>query len=551
MLADLIIKNAKIYTVNTKQPWADTLVVKDGKFVYVGNEAGASEYDGPTEDAGEKLILPGLIEGHTHVGYAARGTVAAPAVKLASEGKAAILEEVRASIDGNPGQKEYNFNLSVNNLHGETIKFEELDAINDEVPIRIMESEQHSMWVNTKKFKTLGVNDYAPDISPGYSVYERDPDGRINGRIYEMCTLPDFPEPIDEEVYYKSLDMIMDFCRQQGIVAMFDAGVPSGSFENAEQFYKCVSEYDKQGKMPIYMEAGLHLVKPRQLDTAIETLREFDRKYSTGNFKIRTMKSQTDGTFNGRTACVTVPYLDNGKSGGMLVPPERLEEFMLELNEAGIDFHLHSVGDQTVRSILDCVEHCKKKLGDKFKIQVSVAHVELTPDEDLGRFAELGVIVNYTPFWFGGICISGGIQAAEAYLGKERTRKMYRANSVWNTGAIVNFSSDNVTFAMPFWSPYLGMEVGITRQFNESGFAGDYSKCPVYPCDEEKLSMAQMIRGYTINNAIMLKLDDRIGSIEPGKDASFNIYKENLFEVDPQEIHNQLPEAVYFRGKKQ
>ena len=551
MQADLIIKNAKIYTVNKKQPWADTLAVKDGKFIYVGDEAGAAGFEGPVQDAQGKLIIPGLIDTHTHIGYAAKSSVAAPSYALKSDGKDAILEEIKDYISQNPGQDAYNFCLSVSKLHGETIKFEEVDAINDEVPVKIMESEQHSMWCNTKKFKTLGVDDYAPDLSPGYSIYERDGDGRINGRIYEMCTLPDFPELIDDNVYYDSLDNMMAFCRQQGIVAMFDAGM-AGDFGNADQFYRCASEYDKQGKMSIYLEAGLHLVKPFQLDGAIERLQDFDRKYSGENFKIRTMKMQTDGTFNGRTACVTVPYLDNGKSGGLLVPQERIEQLMLDLNEKGIDFHFHAVGDQTARTILDCVENCKKKLGDKFTIQVTIAHVELTPDEDLGRFAELGVIVNYTPFWFGGCCISGGIEAAEQYLGKERAHKMYRAGTVWNTGARVNFSSDSVMCYMPVWSPYLGMEVGITRQYDETCYAlDDYSNVPAYPNNEDKLTMAQMIEGYTLNGAIMLKLDDKIGSIEVGKDASFNIYKDSLFDVSPYEIHKQLPEAFYLKGVKQ
>ena len=552
MQVDLIIKNAKVYTVNKKQPWASCLAVKDGKFVYVGNEDGLKEYEGPVMDCEDKLIIPGLIDSHTHVGYSAKATVAVASVTLMAEGKPAIMEEIRNYVKEHPEQSDYNFSLSVTHLKGETIKFEELDAIIADKPIKIMETEQHSMWCNTKLFKSYKVDDYAPDPSPGYNVYERDPDGRINGRIYEMNTLPDFPTLVDDKVYYDNLDMMMNFCRQQGIVALFDAGVPAGVFDNAEQFYRCLSEYDKQGKLPVYFEAGLHLVKPYQLDGSVKVLKDFGEKYNSEHFNIRTMKMQTDGTFNGRTACVTVPYLDNGKVGGMLVDKKRLEEFMLELNENGIDFHLHSVGDMTVRTILDCVENCKKKLGDKFTIQVTVAHVELTPDEDLGRFAKLGVIVNFTPYWFGGCSISGGIEAAEKFLGKERAHKMYRCASIWNTGARVNFSSDSVAFYMPVWSPYLGMEVAITRQFDEACYMkSDYRDAPVYPCNEEKMNLAQMIEGYTINNAIMMKLDDKLGSIEVGKEASFNIYKENLFDVDPHDLHSQLPEAFYIRGIKQ
>ena len=79
----------------------------------------------------------------------------------------------------------------------------------------------------------------------------------------------------------------------------------------------------------------------------------------------------------------------------------------------------------------------------------------------------------------------------------------------------------------------------------------DFRESEVYPCKEERLNLAQMIEGYTINGAKQLKLDDRIGSIEVGKEATFNVFKNNLFEADPFELHNQLPEEFYIRGEKQ
>ena len=548
---DLIIKNAKIYTVNKKQPWATALAVKDGKFVYVGQDAGLTDFEGPVKDAGGKFIIPGLIDAHCHIGHSIRNTVVPPSTMLKSTGKKDILEEIRTHIEANPGKKEYLFSLSVEKLDGETLRFEDIDSVCKDVPVRINEQEMHSIWCNTKYFKSMGIDEYAPDMSPGYCIYERDPDGRINGRIYEMCMFLDKPELIDENVYISELDKFFAWANEHGIVAFFDAGV-LGCFENAEQYYKVMSEYDKTGKLNQYVEAALHIVKPYQVDHAIDTLKEFGKKYDTEHFRIDIMKIQTDGTFNGRTACVTEPYLDNGLNGGTLIPYERLEQFMMELNAEGIDFHLHSIGDKTVHMILDAVECCKNKLGDDWKIQVTVAHVEQTPDEDLGRFAELGVNVDFTPFWAGGITIGGGIDAAESFLGYERAHKMYRFNSVYNTGAVVTFSSDTISMIMPLWNPYLGMEVGMTRQLDtENILINDFRNAPVYPPVEERMSLAQMISGYTINAAKRMRLDDKIGSIEVGKDASFNIFANNLFELDPYEIHKQLPEEFYIRGVKQ
>ena len=548
---DLIIKNAKIYTLNKKQPWAAALAVRDGKFVYVGREAGLKDFEGPVTDAGGRFIMPGLIDAHCHIGHSIRNTTVPPSVKLDATGKKNILEEIRTRIAANPGKSAYMFTLSVEKLEGETLKFEDVDSVCKDVPVRITEQEQHSIWCNTKYFKSMKIDDYAPDMSPGYCIYERDPDGRINGRIYEMCTLPDDPDPIDENVYITELDKFFKWANEHGIVAFFDAGV-LGCFENAEQYYRVMSEYDKAGKLNQYVEAALHIVKPYQVDHAIETLKEYGKKYDTEHFRIDTMKIQTDGTFNGRTACVTEPYLDNGLNGGTLIPYEKLEQLMLDLNAEGIDFHLHAIGDKTVHMILDAVESCRKKLGDAWRIKVTVAHVEQTPDEDLGRFAELGVNVDFTPFWVGGVTIGGGIKAAESFLGYERAHRMYRINSVYNTGALVTFSSDTICMLMPAWNPFLGIEVGMTRQFDTEHFMEpDFRNAEHYPPAEEKMSLAHMIEGYTINAAKRMRLDDRIGSIEVGKDASFNIFRHNLFDLDPYEIHKQLPEAFYIRGVRQ
>ena len=551
MVVDLIIKNAKVYTVNKKQSWATAIAVKDGKFVYVGQDAGLKDFEGPVKDAGGRFIMPGLIDAHCHIGHSIRSTTEPPSTMLESTGKANILEEIRDRIEAEPGKCEYLFSLSVEKLEGETLKFEDVDSVCKDVPVKINEQEQHSIWCNTKYFKSMEIDDYAPDLSPGYCIYERDPDGRINGRIYEMCTYPDKPNLIDESVYNSELDKFFKWANEHGIVAFFDAGV-LGCFENAEQYYKVITEYDKAGKLNQYIKAALHIVKPYQVEYAIDTLKDFEKKYASEHFRIDTMKIQTDGTFNGRTACVTEPYLDNGLNGGTLIPYERLEQFMLELNDEGIDFHLHSVGDKTVHMILDAVEKCRKKLGDDWKIQVTVAHVEQTPDEDLGRFAELGVYVDFTPFWVGGVTIAGGIKAAESFLGYERAHKMYRMNSVYNTGALVTFSSDPISLLMPIWNPFLGIEVGMTRQFDTEHFKDDtFRNATQYPPAEEKMSLSQMIEGYTINAAKQMKLDDKIGSIEVGKDASFNIFKHNLFDLDSYEIHKQLPEEFYIRGVKQ
>ena len=135
----------------------------------------------------------------------------------------------------------------------------------------------------------------------------------------------------------------------------------------------------------------------------------------------------------------------------------------------------------------------------------------------------------------------------EKLLGEYRANNSLQAKTVFDTGACVTFSSDEVSLhTLDRWSPFTGMEIGHTRrEINEDGSLG-----PVFPPAAECLELEDLIRGYTINAAYQLGLENQIGSIEPGKDADMVILKENLFEMDPYEIHNILPEAVIIRGKK-
>lgn len=142
-------------------------------------------------------------------------------------------------------------------------------------------------------------------------------------------------------------------------------------------------------------------------------------------------------------------------------------KILKELNEKGFNFHFHCVGEGAVKTILDAVEIVKKELGDDFKVKVTIAHNMTIRDEDLSRYKELGVFVNFTAWWFAGAGLAGGAEQLATFLG-DRAYKMYRAKSVWNTGAMVTWSSDNTEFGdFSHWNPMLGMEIAMTRQITK------------------------------------------------------------------------------------
>ena len=202
--------------------------------------------------------------------------------------------------------------------------------------------------------------------------------------------------------------------------------------------------------------------------------------------------------------------------------------------------------------MLDGVERARKKLGDSYRVKVTCAHLELQDDADLPRFAKLGVNANYTPWWHAGNMGGYPFETWRTLFGEKRALSMYRCKSVWDTGANVTWSSDDIHYEdFTGWNPYLCMEVGMTRWITEKTKANDFDRTiEAYPPVSEQMSIEEMILGYTINGARQLGIEARKGSIEAGKDADYLVFDHDLLTAEHEGFSHILPQEVYFGGRK-
>ena len=305
---------------------------------------------------------------------------------------------------------------------------------------------------------------------------------------------------------------------------------------------------DREGKLLTYIDGCYVLTRPSKMHEAIEEVKRFSKKYNSEHLKVHTLKIFMDGTLKIETAAQVTPYVDTGVTGTTAFKPAQVAEILKALNEAGLDLHVHTVGEAASRVVLDGVELAKKELRDKFHVKVTCAHLEVQDDADLDRFAKLGVFANYTPWWHNG----GGPGALAQMLGEKRSRNMYRCKTVWNSGATVAWSSDNVAYGdFTTWSPYLGMEIGMTRTISEKTNVPAYCISPIAnPPAEERMNAEEMIIGYTINGARQLGIEAHKGSIEAGKDADFLVFDKDLLKAEQEGFSHNSPAEVYFGGKK-
>ena len=548
MKADKIIKNAKIFTSDCNNPMATALVVKDGKFIYVGDEAGLSAYEGEVTDLGGKFIMPGIFDSHVHVTLPVGFAYSEAGERFACNGKQEALDFMSDFIGKHPGKKCYRFIIEKKDLLGETLTKEDLDAICPDADLQIQEAEFHSVWVNSRVLKRHGITDDTPDPVPGLSVYERK-DGHVTGYIIEgsaetRIILDGSLELTDEQID-AALQSWIDFSVKHGVTAVFDAGIP-GFPELHERVIQRLCALDNQGKLPVYVDNCYVIAANWQAEQGLKELKRFREEYNTEHLKVHTMKIFMDGTQKIHTAAMVTPYVDTHETGATAFNKEDLAALMVKLNAEGLDLHMHTVGSAASRVALDAVEIARKELGDKFTMKVTCAHLEVQDDADMGRFAKLGVIANYTPWWH-----SADPQVLTPLLGYERARKMFRCKTMWDSGALVTWSSDNVVYDFPCWNPFLGMEVGMTRHITEKTNSHEFTRsAAVFPPENEKMNIEEMILGYTINGAKQLGVEATKGSIAVGKDADFLVFDNDLLTAEHEGFSHNMPADVYFGGKK-
>ncbi|MBQ6912039.1 MAG: amidohydrolase family protein [Bacteroidales bacterium] len=553
MKADKIIKNAKIFTADKNRPQATALAVKDGKFVYVGDEAGLSAYDGAVTDLGGKFIMPGIIDSHVHVTTGVGFEYTDLGVPVMCDTKKDCLDFMADYIAKNPGLERYRFMMERTCLGGEELTKEDLDAICPDAEMLVLEGEVHSNWVNSKILAAHGLTDETPDPVPGLAYFVRK-DGHLTGNSFETASWPmlfDGISQLTDEQIKTAVLRWLDNSIAYGVSAVFDAGFPEHNGVN-ERIYACLQELDRQGKLPVYVDGCYVLTQPRKMKEALEGVKRFREKFNTEHMKVHTLKIFMDGTLKIETAAMVTPYVDTGLTGATAFDAEQVSEILKELNEAGLDLHVHTVGEAASRVVLDGVEMARKELGDRFRVKVTCAHLWVQDDADLDRFAQLGVTANFTPWWHSGNVGGNPIAYWPTFIGEKRAHSMFRCKTMWDSGALVTWSSDEVFYGdFKNWSPYLAMEIGMTRWINEKTRFEEASRTvAAFPPGSEKMNIEEMMLGYTINGARQLGVEAAKGSITPGKDADFLVFDKDLLTAEQEGFSYNMPAEVYFEGKK-
>lgn len=553
MYADKVIRNGYIWTANRINPEASAVAVKDKKIIYVGDDWEANGLIGDdTEiiDLGGRMMMPSFIDSHTHTTMMINSSWIEPFDFEKCETMDDVMKMVVNKI-GDKTPEEYPY-VYADPVPTELIEREKADRkiidkyVNDR-PVLLGDTSFHQCIVNSKMLELMEITKDTPYNEEGAANYLRYADGEPNGVILER--LHEFNGDI-LKMYNKlgwmppSADipenarMVYKPCTDFGICA-----IAEGWTENEKTLIGLKKLIDV-GEYPGYFSALPKFTNVDDLEDCIATLKEWKKEYGSDYMIFDTVKFFLDGTNEVGTGSYIEPVVNDPENYGEInISEEELTYVIKRLNEECISLQLHIVGDNAYRMALNAVDNVKKTMADpdeEFKIRVTLLHCELIHPDDIPRAAQKGVFVNVTPGFAAGIFGD----AARNFLGEERFNSMFSYNDIIVAGGCVNFSADNVDFySLEEQNPILQIGYGVTRSIPQMNIYGR-------PKDESRLSLYDMMMGYTINNAKGLGIEDKTGSFEAGKMANMIVLNKNIFEVSNEEIFGIIPEQIYFEGER-
>ncbi|GAB1476282.1 amidohydrolase [Bacillota bacterium] len=542
---DKIILNAKVYTVNDKMPWAEAIAIKGGKIAAVGCNTDILSFplDNPAVIDGKgRLVLPGFIDNHCHP------TTYTYKANTADLFSCTTIEEYQSTIkdyyEANPGLQV------IKGAGWFYADFEEgvphkkyLDSIIADKPVMLYSGDFHSLWVNSKALELAGI--HGDTENPFGGEFAKDAAGEPTGYINEIPAVNIIESQISSfgpEEFKKGLLTFFSQANKAGITAVHDSGILE---ENGLCGYKALSETD------FTLDVFCDCIVP--CDSAGSPLEEVSRiilykELENKHFRANTIKLLMDGVPEANTAMLEDDYLDEpGKKGEpQWADLDRFNEVCRIADEKGYQIQVHAIGDRGVRCTVDALSYAAE-INGKRDSRHMIAHLQLCSDKDIMRMKDLGVIVVPTAFWFE----KGDMyyQVELFNLGKERADGEYKMKSFIDAGLVVACGSDApVGIGVPVtdvpFAPVLAIQHGITRcnVFKDSGDPENVLN------PSERVTLADMIRSYTINGAISNFAEDRMGTIETGKDANLIILDQDLFSIPITEIYKTKVLLTLFRG---
>ena len=510
--ADRIFINASIYTLNPANETANSIAVKNGRILFVGDEEKSYEYSNEkTEiiDLKGATLIPGLADAHAHIDGTGKllQTLNFHGTTSSSE----IIAMVRSAASRTPpGEWIEGRGWDENDWQEKKFPTSELlDKVAPNNPVVFSRVGGHAYWVNQKVLDLAGITPATPDPDGGRIV--RLPESnKPSGILIDnaMSPINDIKPKPTYELKKRRIVQALSYSLKLGLTTIHDAGSDSDEIK-------------------IYKELALEGKLNPRVYVMLNDDEELKEKYFKvgpqiglfdNHLTIRTIKLYVDGALGSRGALLLEPYSDDPENSGLSVTPESdLRIRFAEGIKHGFQMATHAIGDSGNHLILDIVEeNLEGELQNDHRSRVE--HAQIISLDDIQRFNRLGVIPSMQPTHS-----TSDMYWAEDRIGSERIKGAYAWRKLLDAGVVIPGGSDSPVESLnPLW----GIYAAVTRQDHESYPEGGWQP-------EERMTMVEAVKMFSAWPAYASFEEDIKGTIEVGKLADFTILSKDIFKVDP------------------
>ena len=516
-VADLIITNAKIWTVDKAHPTAQAVAVLGDRIIAVGSNADVDVlrgHDTKVINAGGKLVLPGFNDAHVHfVG----GGLQLESVQLndatsKQEFVRRIAEQARKTPKGEWIQGGDWDETKWNPLSLPTKEL--IDPVTPDNPVFVSRYDGHSALANSAALRLAGVTSQTPD--PPGGVIVRDPQGNPTGDLKDAATDLVFKviPALSHEQRLRAVRRALNYAASLGVT----------SVQNMDPDYADIAAY---AELLQNGELTTRIYAAPLIDQVDDQVKIGIRHAFGGPFlRIGAVKGFADGSLGSRTAYFFEPFSDEPGNHGLLgegmQPLSLMRDRMMKADAAGLQICTHAIGDQAISIVLDLYTYVAKAHGEmdrRFRIE----HAQHMAAKDFDRFAQLNVIASVQPYH----AIDDG-RWAEGYIGHDRASRTYAFRTFLNHGVHLAFGTDwDVAPLNPIFTIYAAVTRATLDGKNPNGW---------FP--EQKLTVVEAVEAYTMGSAYAEFQEKVKGSITPGKLADMVVLSDDIFSVDPAKIRD-------------
>jgi len=526
--AGVIVTNARIYTMNPKQKWAEAIAIRGEQIVAVGNRATIDAYRGPSTkviDAGQRLVLPGFTDSHIHF---LEGALTLQSLHLENtrtvEEVQSRLREYAAAHPNAPWILGRGWSYPIFAPSGLPDK-KYLDEIVQDRPVYLTGFDGHTWWANTKALQLAGITRNTPN-PPGGTIVRDLKTGEATGAIQEDAAdhLIEhvIPDPSREE-RLRALRAALHEANRVGLVRVHSAS----NLESAISDLQNADLYDelrRNGELTLRFYLAYYAVPPSLGQDQLEKIEDARRRYHDEWISAGAVKFFLDGVIESHTAAMLDPYSDDPKqTGALLWEPPTYRQVVTELDRRGIQIFTHAIGDKAVRLALDAYQNAAAVNHTK-DARPRIEHIETVSAQDIDRFGKLGVIASMQPLH--SYPDEDTVDIWARNVGPERAQRAWAWHSIEDKGGVLAFGSDWPVVTL---NPWRGVQTALTRQTDEGKPENGF-------IPQQRLSLDDTLRAYTLGAAFAGRREKTEGSIETGKLADLIVIDRNLFLIEPTEI---------------